>query len=385
MKLKKLKAILLTSFKSILSNKARNLLTMFGIIIGIAAVITIMSVGNGLKQKANSFGSAGNADGQISIQAKDVNSDQQPSFSKADVQLVKTVPGIQRVKMVNESFPTPVKVQIGDKISEQNATIKNNNHKVELLSGHPISKDAFELGLNQVLISDKLNQKLKKYSHGRKVVFINQKGFEVAGIFDGKDSDVLIPQRTYVRDFGNNPNEDLINLYVRKGFNQKAMLKAAAKTLQTKSATKAQAKFAVVDKGAAMKSVGKIIDYITYFIIFVASISLLIAGIGVMNTMYMTISERTQEIGIRRAFGATKNDIRLQFLLESAMLTMLGGLGGILLGEFVCYLIGSMAPFKPVTSLPEIGISVGVAVSIGILFGIIPANQAARKNLIEIL
>ena len=91
MKLKKLKAILLTALKSILSNKARNFLTMFGIIIGIAAVITIMSVGNGLKQKANSFSSLGNADGQISIQSKDLNSDQQPSFSKADIQLVETV------------------------------------------------------------------------------------------------------------------------------------------------------------------------------------------------------------------------------------------------------------------------------------------------------
>lgn len=386
MKLKKLKAILLTALKSILSNKARNFLTMFGIIIGIAAVITIMSVGNGLKQKANSFSSLGNADGQISIQSKDLNSDQQLSFSKADIQLVETVPGIKRVKMLNKAFPTPVKVQVGDKSSEQNAIIQNSNHKFTVVSGHPISSDAFELGLNQVLISEQLNQKLKKYNHGRKVVFINQKGFEVDGIFeDGQDSEVLIPQRAYVRDFGSNPNQDLINLYVDKGFNKKATLKAAAKTLQTKSDSKSQVKFAVVDNKASMKFMNKIIDYIAYFIIFVASISLLIAGIGVMNTMYMTISERTQEIGIRRAFGATKNDIRLQFLFESAMLTLLGGFGGILLGEGICYVIGAFAPFKPVTSLQAIGVSVGVSVSIGIVFGIIPANQAARKNLIEIL
>lgn len=386
MEIKKIKSIFLTSVKAILNNKGRNFLTIFGIIIGISAVITIMSVGNGLKQKASGFSSAGDSDGQVTLQAKNMDVNSQLSFTDYDVQLAKTLPGVEKVEKVNSDMPVQSNVKIGDKASQQNIKLQNNNKSFTLINGDYLKSNAFSLGLNQVLISDKLNHKLKTYNHGRNTIFINQKGYQIKGVFsENEDSDILMPQKTYLRNFDNNSNQDTINVYVQKGFNKQATLKKLVKLLQTKSNVRSTAEFKLIDKDAGMQFIGKIIDYITYFIIFVASISLFIAGIGVMNTMYMIISERNQEIGIRRAFGATKNDIRFQFLVESSLLTFIGGVGGIILGMVFGYLIGLVVPFKPVTSLESIFISVGVSVMIGIIFGIIPANKAASKNLIEIL
>ncbi|USS88235.1 ABC transporter permease [Fructilactobacillus hinvesii] len=386
MRIKKIKSISLTSFKALFNNKGRNFLTIIGIIIGIGAVITIMSVGNGLKEKANSFGSSGNADGQVLVQDRNNDINGSSYFTNSDLNLIKSLPGIRKVKKINSDMPVSIKVKIGNKYTDQNATIRNNNEGFEVIKGSEINRSSFDIGSNHILISNKLNKKLKKYSHGQKIIFINQKGYTIDGVFSSNsEADVLIPQKTYIKNYGNNPNQDTINLYINEGFNKDSTLKRVVKTLKTKSINRSTSDFKIVNKNAGMKFLGKIIDYITYFIIFVASISLFIAGIGVMNTMYMTISERSQEIGIRRAFGATKNDIRFQFLLESSMLTLTGGLGGIMLGEGFCYIIGLFAPFKPITSLQAILISVGVSVSIGIIFGIIPANTAARKNLIDIL
>ena len=117
----------------------------------------------------------------------------------------------------------------------------------------------------------------------------------------------------------------------------------------------------------------------------IASISLLVGGIGIMNIMLATILERTREIGVRRALGATRKDILGQFLIEAMLLSFIGGLIGILLGFMMTRIISSYAGWKTIMDFGSVLLAFGVSASVGILFGIYPARKAAMLNPIEAL
>ena len=134
-----------------------------------------------------------------------------------------------------------------------------------------------------------------------------------------------------------------------------------------------------------MESIGKVIDGLTYFISAIAGISLFIAGVGVMNMMYISVSERTKEIGIRRSLGATENSIQIQFLLEGLIITTIGGIVGYLFGIGLAYLIAKLLPFGIYIDLSVILLAVGVSMFIGIIFSVMPAKAAAKKDVVEIL
>jgi putative ABC transport system permease protein len=141
-----------------------------------------------------------------------------------------------------------------------------------------------------------------------------------------------------------------------------------------------------------MKIVNKVINLLTVFVAFVASVSLLVGGIGVMNIMLVSVTERTREIGIRKALGAKTGSITLQFLAESAFITLIGGILGIVFGVLGAWMItrviGMMVPgvsFSPVLSLKTILIASLFSSAVGIFFGIYPARKAAKLSPIEAL
>jgi putative ABC transport system permease protein len=123
----------------------------------------------------------------------------------------------------------------------------------------------------------------------------------------------------------------------------------------------------------------------TYVMVAIAAISLLVGGIGIMNIVLATVLERTREIGIRRATGARRNDIIRQFLLESLLISVAGGLVGIGLGFFLSWLIAVAADWKTIVTPASIVIAFGVSVAVGIIFGIYPARKASRIDPIEAL
>lgn len=139
------------------------------------------------------------------------------------------------------------------------------------------------------------------------------------------------------------------------------------------------------DYGELLKGIGNVISGLTLFVSAIAGISLLIAGVGVMNMMYISASERSQEIGIRMAVGATPAEIMKQFLLESVMLTLTGGIIGLLVGAMDAWLIAMFLPFKPVVTVGSIVGTFAISSIVGIVFGLLPAKSAANKNLIDIL
>src|SRR5699024_8090197 len=144
--------------------------------------------------------------------------------------------------------------------------------------------------------------------------------------------------------------------------------------------------YSYVDLEEVTASFSTILSGITYFITAVAAISLFISGIGVMNVMYISVSERTEEIAIRRAFGAKRSEIELQFLIESIVLCFTGGVIGIIIGVGISQLIALIIPnIYSITNISSILISLGVSTTIGIIFGWVPARLAAKKNLIDII
>ena len=141
----------------------------------------------------------------------------------------------------------------------------------------------------------------------------------------------------------------------------------------------------MADFNDSMDQINKILDYITAFVVLVAAISLLVGGIGVMNIMLVSVTERTREIGIRKALGARTRSIMLQFLFESAIITLLGGIIGIILGivgaNVVCGMIGFTVGISPVVVV----LTTLFSSAVGIFFGIYPAKKAAKLSPIEAL
>ena len=127
------------------------------------------------------------------------------------------------------------------------------------------------------------------------------------------------------------------------------------------------------------------IDTFTLFLAAIASISLLVGGIGIMNMMLTTVTERTKEIGLRKAIGAKRRDINLQFLAEAVILTFLGGAIGIILGWLICFAVTSTGIVRTQVSLSSVLLAFGVSAGIGIIFGYYPARRAAMLNPIDAL
>ena len=134
-----------------------------------------------------------------------------------------------------------------------------------------------------------------------------------------------------------------------------------------------------------LSEMNNILAIVTTFISCVAAISLIVGGIGVMNIMMVTVTERTKEIGIRKSIGAKNKDIKIQFITEAVILTGMGGIAGLVLGIVFAFVIGRFAGITPVLSVSAVAMAVGISMAIGIIFGVTPANKAAKLDPIEAL
>ena len=200
-------------------------------------------------------------------------------------------------------------------------------------------------------------------------------------------ANITLPKRVHQRYVQNERSGDVLTLILTKGTKASKLSKKAIRILETQGSMRNQGDYQSSDPTTQADVFGKILNAITYFVSAVAGISLFIAGIGVMNMMYISVAERTMEIGIRRAMGARQQDIRMQFLLESATLTILGGLIGYGLGVLLALGISALPvmPFHASFSLGGFLLAFGVSTAVGLIFGVMPANAASRKDLIDII
>ncbi|MGD6772452.1 MULTISPECIES: ABC transporter permease [Staphylococcus] len=391
----RLSNILIVSLRSIMKNKRRNIFTMIGIIIGIAAVITIMALGNGFKKTANEQFSDSGASKDAALisfmQSTDADIKTEP-FAPSDIQLAEREKGVEKAQIKKDKDQAfTAKVTNSRKNGNANIYVKDQFSNVD--EGHGFNQGDNAIENKVVTIDKKLAEDL--FDKPKKAVgqslFINGQGFKIVGITtgDGFENNVVHMPTQTLEHYLPNLTQDFAQLEVKieDGHNKKEVGERVAKVLSKKGSGQAAGSYQYSDMEEMMKGISKIFDGITYFVAAVAGISLFIAGIGVMNVMYISVAERSEEIAIRRAFGAKARDIEIQFLVESVVLCLIGGIIGLLLGIGIASLVDVVTPdyIKSAVSLGSVLLAVGVSTLIGIIFGWIPARAAAKKELIDII
>ncbi|PTH69294.1 ABC transporter permease [Staphylococcus agnetis] len=388
--------IIHVALRSIMKNKRRNIFTMIGIIIGIAAVITIMSLGNGFKETANKqFNDAGASKNTVLIDYTDnqVAEGKAPAntypFTASDIDLAKQVKGVQDAKLKkNDQEGLSSKARTINKKSD--VKIKTKTSALDTEKGKGFNSDDNDTSDRIVTISSEVADTLFKGDAIGKILYIEEMGFEVVGI----QNDMMIPNlvqmpsKTLQRYLPNLTSETpQLEVEFNENMSKKDVANAVADKLNKNGSAVGSGTYQYTDMEALMKNINKVFDAITYFVAAVAGISLFIAGIGVMNVMYISVAERTEEIAIRRAFGAKGRDIEFQFLIESVILCLIGGVIGLVIGICIASVIDALTPdyIKSSVTLGSIILAVGVSSFIGIVFGWIPARAASKKELIDII
>lgn len=390
-----------SSLKSIKKNKKRSMLTMFGIVIGIAAVIAILSIGRGFERKTiKSLSSNDSEDLEVMLYFEpddqslyEANVD---FFSERDVHALEAISGIKRVEYPeNESDTVYGEILIRDKKKNKQFDLIDDSDKEVLVGRNITSQDNATKSKVVMIDSQTANELYESASNaiGRSLEYQSQ-SFLIIGVYEGSqqasmfsmpESNIQIPKETYYYYFPEQKDHSVVNIVIENGLPAGKITTKAIDTLKENGSVKDLGEYKVYDMAALSDEVGQILTTITYFISAVAGISLFIAGVGVMNMMYISVSERTKEIGIRRALGATRNAIRLQFLLEGLTLTLIGGLVGYLLGMIIAYGIGGAMDIPISIDLFTVTLAIGVSSGIGLIFSVMPASEAAKKDLIDIL
>lgn len=390
-----IRELFVSAFRSLLSNKRRSILTMIGIIIGIASVITILALGDGARvamMKNLQASSSGQQSTEINFVSKDES--KVSGFSDDDLNRIRENNKVSHANVQSDDhgiLSTEGLVN-GKKISpvvylSQNA---NNDH---LISGHGISKRDSLISNPVALVSQSMAK--KGYQSTKNAlnagIELNGTTYTIVGIISNdamrgsyNNYDVVVPRQVFE---ANNANmsANTLKLTFTAGANVSKETQKIANQLNSSGSQHNAGSYEFYDMAAMLKGVSAVLKGITYFIVAVASISLFIAGIGVMNMMYIAVSERTQEIGIRMAVGASQQQILWQFLIEAVMLTLSGGMIGYLAGLGVAMGVSAFLPFKASVSLSTFLLAFGTSTIVGLVFGILPAKTASNKNLIDIL
>ena len=385
-------------------NKKRSILTMLGIIIGIGAVITIISIGNGFQNYVME-NLTEEGDESVSIAISFVPNKQSmyedPNivfFNSEDISTIKSIPGVKDVKFGNEdnesaSQNLEVETRNG-KDSSMVETVKSTDR--EMVEGRNLNSLDNDMKQRVAILSeDKADEILKNYNEKLgSSININGVSYKVVGIYKDEGvsmginmgfSDISIPKKTYESLRPEERNSPGIQVFLESGVSVKDTAKEVVNKLKSTGSMKDLGTYNYFDISEMLEGISKVLNQITIFIALIGGISLFIAGIGMMNMMFISVSERTKEIGIRRAIGATKGNITMQFLLEGIVVTVIGGIFGYLFGLLMAMLISAFLPFKAAVEVGPIVVALLISLAIGVVFSYAPAKSAANKNVIEIL
>ena len=387
---------------NIKTNKGRSVLTMLGIIIGISSVIMIISIGNGVRGEVNSELEAMGS-GQIAFYVDSTRKDTTVTFDQSDFDAI--LAQVDHVKGVTPSFGSWGTAE-GPK-GDYDISLSGGTVGLQYASSDPIVKgkyftqNDYDGGSNVCVISessavllfgttDVVGMTFDATCYGitqeMRIVGIRKDNTSI--LFGGGGSYIQaeVPLTFLANKFGY-WIEDFSQFYVIADSNQNSpeVARKVMTLLESRHNVRGENQIMMESFSDYSSTFDTILGVITIFISFVAAISLLVGGIGVMNIMLVSVTERTREIGIRKALGARTNSILLQFLAEAGIITLLGGIIGIVLGALgamgICSLMGLTASIDVVTVIIASVFSCGV----GIFFGIYPARKAARLSPIEAL
>ena len=395
--------------QNIRANKGRSFLTMLGIIIGIASVIAIVSIGEGTKNQMNSE-IDGIGGGQIAVSVSNDAITESEFITAEDVQAVREIATVEGVN-VSESYDGETvtgKVNFTIMLTAESPDSKLLNNS-EMKYGNYFGENEIEEGKNVCVISDAdakrlfgtddvvgMNLDITCYDSSKSfrimgVTTQKENGTFVSYTYDGMPVAVNIPYSS-MEDLAGAADEFYsLTIQGDKTLDSQIIADQVVHVLEKRHQCAGEEYFQVQSFQDVMQSMNEMLGMVTAFISFVAGISLLVGGIGVMNIMLVSVTERTREIGIRKSLGAKTSSIMLQFLAEAAILTVIGGLIGIILGILAAYGICSVMSgsigmtITPGISPTVIFVATLFSCAVGVFFGIYPAKKAARLSPIEAL
>jgi putative ABC transport system permease protein len=394
------------TYAAITVNKVRTGLTILGIVIGISSVIAMVSIGAGaqgsIESSIQSIGSnllivmpgfqrgvgtqvsAGRGSAQTLVQA--------------DSDVLKTVAGVKAV-----APETSRRYQVTARGKNTNTQIIGtvpeypSVRNVAIAQGAFISAQAVQSASKVAVIGPTTRDDL--FGEGAnpigETIRINRIDFKIVGMtqskggsgFTNQDDVIYIPLTTAQRFLTGNDGLTTISVQAANQQDMALVQQTITAVLLEKHhiADPQQADFNVLNQADIVATASSVTGVFTTLLASIAGISLLVGGIGIMNMMLTTVTERTREIGLRKAIGGKRRDITLQFLAESIALTVLGGIIGVLLGVGIAALVTKFAGIATTVSIGSVALAFGVSAGIGLVFGYYPARRAATLNPIEAL
>ena len=390
------------AFRAILSNKLRAFLTMLGVIIGVSSVVLLTAIGNGLSAYVSDqfdqlgantllvfpgdvFGDSGgfSPESQTSV----ANSKLRPSDAKALERLREDVSGVAPVSMQTGALSFQGKKRTVSIIgtTANYATIYNTVVEKGVFFSETDDSSAqrvvvlgYEINNELFGAADSIGKSIKIGSQPFRVVGVAEKK---GGGFGGPSLDTYayIPSRTFSKVFD---TDTIIQMIVKT--KTTTNINKHIRAIENDMKTRLDAdEFSVVNQSEILDTINQILSVLTIALGGIAGISLVVGGIGIMNIMLVSVTERTREIGLRKALGATPTLIMLQFLIEAAVLSLLGGAIGLVIAGLGVWAMQAYLP--AVITMQAILLAVSVSTVVGLIFGAAPARRAANLSPIEAL
>lgn len=390
--------IIFMAIRSLQTNKLRSFLTMLGVIIGVMSVILLISLGSGLQgyivKQLENVGSnliiiyPGKLDLKTLGQGGAVASITSPKFILKDA--TDLVNGSQYIEAAIPSAVAQGVLKYQDqKTYTELLGLTANFHQVmnsPLSAGDYFSESDDRAGRKVIILGSEIAKTLfgDLDPIGKRVI-VNDFRFTVVGVLKnrgvsgGQEDHVVIPITTEMHIF----NQTKVFAIYAKVINSNEMDAASADIKRILLNRLTEDDFTLLTMKDLLGAVSSILDVLTLALGGIAAISLLVGGIGIMNIMLVSVTERTQEIGLRKALGATPNIIMVQFLIEAVVLSVGGGMIGMALGGGIALIMRIFIPTE--VTLWSVILAFSVSAIIGIVFGVMPARKAAKMNPIEAL
>lgn len=389
------RALVRSAFADFRRAKVRTFLTSLGVMIGVLSVVMLIALGLGLKNYIEEQFESLGANLVMVMPGSGFSPEQGfgaglvgggAEFDEKDVVKLERIDEVDYVVPV---FFKTIEVQAeGEQeygylqgVNEQAFKVMN----LEPLEGEIFGKSEVQRRAKVVVLGNTMAKELfgdPEDGRGRKVEILDQR-LRVIGVLKKKgdremDNSAIMPYKTT---FGSmNPDKTFWSIYL--GIEDDELVNAAkVKTEKVLLDRYDEEDFSVSEQSEILETVNSIFSIINGVLVAIGSISLLVGGIGIMNIMYASVTERTKEIGIKRAIGATKEDVKKQFLMESVILSVLGGMLGLAMAGLIVFAVRFF--FPAAINIWAVLVAFGVSTAIGVFFGVFPANRAANLSPIE--
>lgn len=398
----------LEALESLSANKLRSSLTILGIVIGVAAVIAMISIGRGAENQITGSiqGIGTNLLFVFSRRGEEVRNPEPITLidasAIADPFQAPSVAGVAPVLQGNASvsYAGESTITVLSGVTPEYQQVRN----IELDEGEFITTEHLLGRASVVLLGTDVAEALFGRTAGLvgETVRVENQPFRVIGVLSprggsgltSEDDQIIIPLSTAQTRLLRRSDRDEVDMLLVQAVSASAVPQATeeiAQILRTRHRTEIGADdFTILSQQDFLNTAATITNVLTIFLGGIAAISLLVGGIGIMNIMLVSVTERTREIGLRKALGARRMDILIQFLTESAVLSGIGGVIGIALGWTISYVVGRIAaasgtPIEPAISLDIILLATLFSTAVGLFFGLYPANRAASLEPVEAL